>query len=219
MSGYSARAAVFAVAMTMPVALHAQRGMGMGPGPGLNSVGTIIDMRRELNLTSRQLVRLDSIERTLFDRNKALRDQLRARLDTAPPRERVRGQAPTEEEIQRIRARGDSMRAVRRVIAGNDSVAREAAMAVLTDSQRIQVRERVAERRGFMMGRRARGGRGMQGPPESNDAMPRGRRGGMGMGADAPGARMRREGGGPPGDVGPRFYRRPPSDEQVNRES
>jgi hypothetical protein len=205
MSGYSARAAVFAVAMTMPVALHAQRGMGMGPGPGLNSVGTIIDMRRELNLTSRQLVRL--------------RDQLRARLDTAPPRERVRGQAPTEEEIQRIRARGDSMRAVRRVIAGNDSVAREAAMAVLTDSQRIQVRERVAERRGFMMGRRARGGRGMQGPPESNDAMPRGRRGGMGMGADAPGARMRREGGGPPGDVGPRFYRRPPSDEQVNRES
>ena len=227
-------AALLAVAITMPVALQAQRGggmgggrgMGMGPGgPGGNPVAPIIDMRRELNLTSRQLVRLDSIERTLFDRNQVLRERLRATLDTARPR----GRPTTEEEIARFRAEADSMRAVRRVIASNDSVARVAAMAVLTDSQRIHVREREAERRGFMAGQRSRGGRGMgmRRPPQGDDAMPRGRRGGMGMGPgpgmgmggmDAPGARMRRGEFGPGDDVGPRFYRRgQPSDDMAPR--
>ena len=214
--------ALLAAAIMMPVVLQAQRGggmggargMGMGPGgPGGNPVAPIIDMRRELNLTSRQLVRLDSIERSLYDRNQVLRERLRARLDTARPR----GRPTTEEEIARFRAEGDSMRAVRRVIATNDSVARVAALAVLTDSQRVQVRERVAERRGFMAGQRSRGGRGMgaRRPPQVDDSMPRGRRGGMGpggmgmgrMGMDAPGARMRRGEFGP-GEVGPRFYRR-----------
>ena len=130
-----------------------------------------------------------------------------------------RSRPTTEEEIARFRAQADSMRAVRRVIATNDSVARVAAMAVLTDSQRIQVREREAERRGFMAGQRSRGGRGMgmRRPPQGGDVMPRGRRGGGGEGMGlrspgepgAPGARMRRGEFGP-GDVGPRFYRRPP---------
>jgi len=187
----------------------------MGPGPGLNPVAPIIDMRRELNLTSRQLVRLDSIERSLYDRNQALRERLRSRLDSTQPR----GRPTTEEEIARFRAQGDSMRALRRVIAGNDSVARAAAMAVLTDSQRIHVRERAAERRGFMAGQRSRGGRGMGAgrPPQGDDTMPRGRRGDMGMGGGGmgmgqgrmgpPGPGMRR---GEPGqgDVAPRFYRR-----------
>ena len=214
---------MLAVAITAPVVLHAQGGgRGMGPGPGLNPVGSIIDMRRELNLTSRQLVRLDSIERTLYDRNQAVRERLRSRLDSTQPR----GRPTTEEEIARFRAQEDSMRALGRVIAGNDSVARVAAMAVLTDSQRIHVRERMAERRGFMAGQRSRGGRGMgaRRPPQGDDAMPRGRRGGMGMGDGTgmgmgggmgmgmgrmgqPGQGMRRGGPGP-GDVGPRFYRR-----------
>ena len=211
------RRALLAAAIMMPAALHAQRGGGMGGGRGMgmgpgglggNPVAPIIDMRRELNLTSRQLVRLDSIERTLLDRNQVLREKLRARLDTARPRARP----TTEEEIARFRAEGDSMRAVRRVIATNDSVARAAAMAVLTDSQRIHVRERAAERRGFMAGQRSRGGRGMgmRRPPQGDDAMPRGRRGGMGpggMGMEGPGARMRRGEFGP-AEVGPRFYRR-----------
>jgi hypothetical protein len=172
-------------------------GMGRVGGMGLggNPVAPIIDMRRELNLTSRQLVRLDSIERTLLDRNEVLRERLRARLDSARPRSRQM----SEEEIARFRAEGDSMRAVRRVIATNDSVARVAAMAVLTDSQRIQVRERQAERRGFMAGQRSRGGRGMgmRRPPQGDDVMPRGRRGGMAQ---------------PPDDIGPRFRRRVPPD-------
>lgn len=170
----SARAAVFALAIMTPAALHAQRGMGGGGGEGrvgggANPVAPLIDMRRELNLSARQLVQLDSIERTLLQRNEALRGRVRSRLDSLRPRNRQ----SSEEEIQRFRAESDSMRALRQVIIRNDSVARSAAMAVLTDSQRVRVRERMAERRGFAQGRMStmrgqrgfRGGRqGMQGP-------------------------------------------------------
>ena len=58
------RAAVLALAIMTPVALHAQRGVGGGGrgsvGGGGNPVAPLIDMRRELNLTARQLVQLDS---------------------------------------------------------------------------------------------------------------------------------------------------------------
>jgi len=178
----STRAAVFALAMTVPVAMHAQRGMGPGSSGG-NPVAPLIDMRRELNLSSRQLTQLDSIERSLLQRNQSLRERLRSRLDSVRPR----GRASSEEEIRAFRAEGDSLRALRQVIVRNDSVARSAAMAVLTDSQRVRVRERVAERRGFAAGRmsgmrggqrgfRQGGGRGGIGP-----RMRGGRDGGMGL--------------------------------------
>jgi hypothetical protein len=192
MMTYRTRAAVVALAMTMPAALHAQR--GMGPGPGINSVAPIIDLRRELNLTSRQLVRLDSIERTLVDRNQVLHARVRSRLDSLRPKGSITG----EEEIQWRRTEGDSLRALHRLMVQNDSVARGAAMAILTDSQRVQVRERIAERRGFMAGSRMRGGRGMRRPPRLDDTMPRGGGrmgmagpgGGMGMGMRGPGGGM-----------------------------
>ena len=166
------RAAFMALAILTPVALHAQRGMGGGGrgrvGGGGNPVAPLIDMRRELNLSARQLVQLDSIERTLLQRNETLRGRLRTRLDSLRPRDRQ----SSEEEIQRYRAEGDSMRALRQVMVRNDSLARAGAMAVLTDSQRVRVREQMAERRGFEAGRMntmrrqggIRGGRpGMQG--------------------------------------------------------
>ena len=168
------RAAVLALAIMTPVALHAQRGMGGGGvgmgrgGGGGNPVAPLIDMRRELNLSARQLVQLDSIERTLLQRNETLRGTLRTRLDSLRPRNRQ----SSEEEIARFRAEGDSLRALRQVMIRNDSMARAGAMAVLNDSQRVRVRERMAERRGFEAGRMStrrgqggiRGGRqGMQG--------------------------------------------------------
>jgi hypothetical protein len=175
------RAAVFAIAMTMPGALQAQR--GQGGGPGSNPVAPLIDMRRELNLSARQLVQLDSIERGLIQRNQALRERLRSRLDSVRPRARQ----SSEEEIQRFRAEADSMRAVRQVIVRNDSVARASAMSILTDSQRVRVRERMAERRGFDAGRMStmRGQRGL-----------RGRQGGDGPGRGGFGPRLRQGPGG-----------------------
>lgn len=250
------RAAVVAVAMMLPVAIHAQRGAGggrigggrggarvggegriaaqgrVGGGgrlggvgrQGGNSVGALIDMRRELNLSSRQLVQLDSIERGVIQRNQTLRDRMRTRLDSVRPRTRD----ASEEEIQRFRAQGDSLRALSQQIVRNDSVARVAAMNVLTDSQRVRVRERMAERRGFAAGRMStmRGGRGgmrdrgMQGiGPRMRGQGGRGRIGGM----ESPGLRLRERMRGPDG-FGPRFnrlpddapmrrFRRPPGDE------
>lgn len=232
------RAAVIALTMAMPVAMHAQRGGGPGR-VGENPIAPLIGLRRELNLSSRQLVQLDSIERTLLQRNQVLRDRMRTRLDSVRPRMRESSEA----EIQRFRAESDSLRALRQVIIRNDSVARAAAMALLTDSQRVQVRERVAERRGFEAGRQSmmrggmrgfRGRQGMEGP-RFRDRRPGGRMGmGMGMGPQRgpggrPGMGMRgmddrrmpddsmgpmrrfRGGAGEPLAPQPRF-RRPPAD-------
>ena len=221
----STRAAVLALAIMTPVALQAQRGVGGGGrgrvGGGGNPVAPLIDMRRELNLSARQLVQLDSIERTLLQRNETLRGRLRTRLDSLRPRTRQ----SSEEEIARFRAEGDSLRAVRQVMVRNDSVARAGAMAVLNDSQRVRVRERMA----FDAGRRSavrggqggvRGGRqGMQGG--GRGMRPGGRMGG-GRGMMGPGMRGRGGMRGPDGfaprrfdDRGPlpderRGFRRPP---------
>ena len=215
MKGITIRtAALAALAMTAPVAMHAQRGMGprqpggmIGAGRvGMNPVAPLIDMRRELNLTSRQLVQLDSIERTLVSRNQVLRDRMRTRIDSARPR----GDLTEEQAIAARRAQEDSMRALRNVIVRNDSVARVAAMAVLNDSQRVQVRERMAERRGFEAGRRSRMREGMgerRGPPEFGPQVQPGARGRVGGGGQgfAPRERMRA-----PDAMGPRGFRRPP---------
>jgi Spy/CpxP family protein refolding chaperone len=203
-------AALVALTMLVPATLQAQRGSGprMGRMGGGNPVAPLIDMRRELNLSGRQLAQLDSIERSLIQRNELVRERLRTRLDSVRPR--MRG--ASEDEIARYRAEGDSMRALRQVIARNDSVARSAAMAVLSDSQRVRVRERVAERRGFEAGRRSsmRGQRGMR----------EGR-----LGVRGPGARMGpegremrpRDGMRRPGAFAPRFDggRRPMPDDRM----
>ena len=217
----STRAAVLALAIMTPVALHAQRGMGGGGmgrvGGGANPVAPLIDMRRELNLSARQLVQLDSIERTLLQRNETLRGRLRTRMDSLRPRNRQ----SSEDEIARFRAEGDSLRALRQVMVRNDSVARAGAMAVLNDSQRVRVREQMAERRGFAAGRMSarrgqdgfRGGRqGMQGG--GRGMRPGGARMGGGRGMVGPGVRGR---GGMRGQMPDemRGFRRPPVDDMA----
>jgi hypothetical protein len=57
----------------------------------------------------------------------------------------------------------DSIQPLRQQVARNDSLARERAIAVLTDSQRVRVREWQAERRGFERGRMS-ARRGVDGP-------------------------------------------------------
>jgi hypothetical protein len=180
-------------------------------GGGGNPVAPLIDMRRELNLSSRQLVQLDSIERTLLQRNETLRGRLRTRLDSLRPRNRQ----SSEEEIARFRAEGDSLRALRQVMVRNDSVARAGAMAVLNDSQRVRVGERMA----FDAGRRSavRGGQGgirsgRQGMQGGGRGMRPGGRMGGGRGMVGPGMRGRDGMRGPdrplPDEM--RRFRRPP---------
>lgn len=212
---HTTRAAVLALAMTLPVAMQAQRGMGAGGGRGGgNPVAPLIEMRRELNLSARQLTQLDSIERTLLQNNQGLRQRMRARMDSMRPLRRERSEA----DIARMRAERDSLRALRQVVVRNDSIARAAAMSVLSDSQRVRVRERLAERRGFAAGRMSamRGGqRGFRGRQGMQGFGPRMRQGGgarMGIGGTRmrPPAGMRGPGMRGPGEMGPRFENRRP---------
>lgn len=209
-------AALALAVLAIPAVAVAQRGGGVGPrqaAPGGNPVAPIINLRRQLNLTARQLVQLDSIERTLLQRNRAIQERARVRVDSL--RGTARGGQLTDEQRQALRARADSLRGFRQQAMRNDSIARVQVFAVLTDSQRIKVREFQAERRGFIRGQAAaRGGRGgAQGLRGARPGM-RGRMGAPGMGARAgqrglaPGLAPRGMGGnmGPMG--GPRM--RPP---------
>jgi hypothetical protein len=153
-----------------------------------NPVAPLIDMRRELNLSTRQLTQLDSIERSLLARNRTIRERLQAGRDTNM-RPRMRQQMTDSQRTAmraRMTVRSDSMRVVRSEIVRNDSTARAAALRVLTDSQRTQVQLRQAERRGFAAGRAAaqRGQRGFRGsdrPGVRRQAQPMGPRNRMGM--------------------------------------
>jgi hypothetical protein len=218
----------------LPALTSAQPGRGArggGPGPGSNPIAPLIDMRRELDLSTRQLVQLDSIERTLLRRNRDLTQGIQGRRDTALAR-RPR-QELTEDERQalrsRMQARRDSIQPLLTELRRNDSTARAAALRVLTDSQRVRVREFQAERRGFARGqgmagmaRRGQMERGLGGRGFRGEMGPRGRfapRGPMGprgefgprgrmqpmpndFGLRGLGPRMRRPGRGPDG-LGP----------------
>ena len=171
--------AAMLVAALLPSLTTAQaprraRGAAVGPNP----IAPLIDMRRELDLTPRQVAALDSIERSLLQKNGTVAERLRSRRDSVLGNDR-RNLSP--EDRQSLRARLDSLAPLRQQVVRNDSIARAAAFRVLTDSQRVRVREMQAERRGFAearaMGRQ--GGGGM-----------RGRMGGMGGMGGARGMRM-----------------------------
>lgn len=149
-----------ATAFALPSTTFAQRPAPADVGPGGNPVAPLIDMRRELNLSSRQVAALDSIERTLRNRNRTASERLEARRDSIMRQGR---DVTTREEWEGLRTRLDSLRPLREQIGRNDSTARAAAMAVLTDSQRVRVREMQAQRRGFAQGR-SMDRRGMDGP-------------------------------------------------------
>lgn len=145
--------------LALPVAVQAQRGAGPRVGRGLgNPVAPLIDMRRELNLSARQLTQLDSIERSLLQRNRAVQERMRAGRDSVRPR----GRQLTDEQRTQLRAHADSVRTLRQQIVRNDSTARAAAMRVLSDSQRVRVQVRQAQRRGFAQGRATAGARGLR---------------------------------------------------------
>lgn len=160
--------ALLALVVT-PSLVEAQRGMRpRRTGPGGNPVAPLIDLRRELDLSSRQLMQLDSIERSHLRTQQMLRKQLQTRMDSTRPARGARGMRQmTEEERTQMRAamraRMDSLRPLREQMARNDSTVRARALAVLTDSQRVRVREWQAEQRGFARGR-LRGHRAPDGP-------------------------------------------------------
>lgn len=136
-------------------------------------VTAILNARRALDLTARQVAQLDSIERGLHAERQRVTAAMRPAMDSL--RQRVRTQGIPRDSVQRqqMRQQAEQRRAAMRPqmeqLRQRDSAATAAAERLLTDAQRTKWREMQAERRGFARGMQAgrAGGRGpaMRGAP------------------------------------------------------
>jgi hypothetical protein len=150
-------------------------GPARGPMPGRaeapragGGVTAILNARRALDLTPRQVAQLDSIERGLHAERQRVTAAMRPAVDSM--RQRVREQGVPRDPAQRqqwqqqAEQRRAAMRPQLEQLRTRDSVAAATAERLLTDAQRGKLREMRAERRGFARGMRAgrAGGRGQQ---------------------------------------------------------
>lgn len=147
------------------------------------SATTLLNARRQLDLTPRQLAQLDSIERAQWAERERMRERMRPAQDSlrAQMRERLqRGERPAQDPAAReamraeMQRRAEAQRPMMQQMRQRDSVSRAAAQRVLTDTQRQKVREMQAERRGYArgvrQGRGARDARGARDPRGMRDA-------------------------------------------------
>lgn len=157
--------------LAVPVALHAQPGGPGRPRPGMApgiTASALLDARRMLELSPRQVARLDSLERVQLRRRADMRRQVVALRDSVCPRQQRCDLSEDQRRTLRDRIRG--MRDVRA-----DSLARVAALNVLDSTQRGRVQGwRMREAREAMAYGAGRGfggprgrqwrGQGMRGP-------------------------------------------------------
>jgi len=138
---------------------------GRGVGPG--GVTRLLNARRELDLTSRQVAQLDSIERLQHAERKAFQERMRpvrdSLLQRARPGQGTGQRTPAlRDSLQaQARARREAARPQMEQMRKRDSSLNASAERVLNDTQRQKVREMQAERRGYARGMRA--GRGQRG--------------------------------------------------------
>lgn len=184
-------------ALVVPALAGAQQPQPRGAGAAGSRVGMqrdlpsadatrILNLRRVLDLTPRQVTQLDSIERVQVAARRATGEQLRARRDSMGaqgPQRAQRAQRAQGAQMRQgmmrdsagraamrdsmrdsMQARMQAMRPQMEEARRRDSVGRAAAERVLNDTQRQQLRELQAEERGRQRGlREARVG-GRQGP-------------------------------------------------------
>lgn len=160
-------------AMALPMAAEAQQVARREPPRA--DVTRILNLRRVLDLTPRQVAQLDSMERVQHAARRAtmerMRGQMVARRDSMRPA-RMRSDSArarmTPEQRNAARdsmratmlARREAMRPQMEEARRRDSVTRAAAERVLNDTQRQKLRELQAEERGRQRGlREARGER------------------------------------------------------------
>lgn len=148
-------------------------------------VTAIINLRRRLELTPRQLMQLDSIERGVAAQRTALMEQLRAEARRsggpggpgAVPR--VGAVRPMPDSV---RARLAALRPPLEQLRRTDSAATAAAERILTEPQRAQLREARAFARGRASAARGAGMRARSGMRGGMRGPMMGPRPGMGMG-------------------------------------
>lgn len=152
----------------------APRGPG-GPGAGPlremppSAVTQILNARRALDLTPRQVAQLDSMERVLWAEGAKLRAQVapqRDSLRTSMRQQMERGARQPQDSAVRATMRREAEARMARIrpqmqaLRQRDSTTRVAAERLLTDVQRGKLRELQAERRGYERARRDVGPRG-----------------------------------------------------------
>lgn len=178
-------------ALALPVLASAQTPAGargaqrppMARGLPQADVSRILNARRALDLTPRQVAQLDSIERAQFAARRADQERMRQMRDTATGAMRQRAAAGVPRDSMRaqtraqMQARMETMRPQMEQMRRRDSSARAAAERVLTDTQRQQLRVMQAEARGYQRGvregRGARRGARPQQPRRPEQRMPR----------------------------------------------
>ena len=163
---------------------------------GPSSVTAMLNARRQLDLTPRQVAQLDSIERGLHAERQRVAERARPAMDSM--RQRMRTDGVPRDSAQRAAMRGQAeqrraaMRPEMERLRQRDSVATAAADRILNDTQRSKWREMQAERRGFERGMRQDRGRqpGMQGrQPDRGAPQMRHPQGGRQGGQQTPGRR------------------------------
>lgn len=148
-------------------------GRAVAPRAG-GGVTAILNARRTLELTPRQVAQLDSIERGLHAERQRVTAAMRPALDSM--RQRVRTEGPPRDPAQRqqLQQQAEQRRAAMRPqmeqLRMRDSSATAAAERLLNDTQRGKWREMQAERRGFARGMRA--GRGGARGPQARGQRP-----------------------------------------------
>lgn len=199
--------------------------VGRGVGPG--GVTRLLNARRQLELTSRQVAQLDSLERLQYAERRAFQERMRPVRDSVAQRARTGALTPAFRDSMQAqaRARREAARPQMEQMRKRDSSLSAAAERVLNDTQRQKVREMQAERRGFERGMRA--GRGQRGgtPQAGQRGGIQGGRGGMrGPQGGRQGGQFGPQGGvrGPqgPGGMGGRGGmppRRPPMPDEDGR--
>lgn len=147
-------------------------GRAVAPRAG-GGVTAMLNARRLLDLTPRQVAQLDSIERGLHAERQRVTAAMRPAMDSMRQRVRTQGIPRDSMQRQQLRQQAEQRRAALRPqmeqLRSRDSAATAAAERLLNDTQRGKWREMQAERRGFERGMRAgRGGQrgpAMQGRP------------------------------------------------------
>ena len=186
------------VLIVAPGPLSAQRAPGADvERPG--SVSRLLNARRQLDLSPRQLIQLDSLERIQYAERKQFNERMHGARDSMSMRARsgARTRGARDSMQAQARARMEAERPQLEQRRRRDSSLSAAAERILNDTQRQKVRELTAERRGYERGMR-------------ESRAPRGDQPRAGMRGGLPRAGMR----GGPGDMAPR---RPPTEQPGGR--
>jgi hypothetical protein len=136
-----------------------------GPRGPLPSATELLNRRRALDLTPRQVARLDSIERAQWTERRAMAEQLQKQRDSI-----CAGRRPcvlSQDEREKARTLFEQNRPRREAMWSRDSIANARALSVLDSTQRGRVQGwRMARREArFFRGQRGAAPRALRGQP------------------------------------------------------